>query len=388
MSKLKLVLGLMVCAVFACEKVETPPSTTTPPVFSIEGNLSGEALNIIAGEEDYYLFTSYETDALNVRSFVGTFAKIDCLEECQDTFRIKIRDNQELTQNGGNIEESIFIGSYDYKNNEESFTVEMNTIYSYTTTFNATSSIPSMGNIEYTWEIDSVEYSDFNPILSLDLDNQPNEIVDVSLTVKAGNGTLMSRQEAQLSFGTDDIERSCYTTFETSPVGQGMLFAQSSGTAPFSYLWSDGSTDSSIQVDTLFYSVTVTDAVGCVNVASVSTNPNFLGGIECMANFSISSQVSFTVENDTTFTTDSLQFSSVVIEYVNADGEFYSSELATQPTSAAFSILEIKDFDNNENGDKTKQLTIDFNCILGTETALPPLQLTSGKGTIAIAYPE
>lgn len=388
MRELKIILILTIGSVFACKKVETPPSSANNPIFGITANLGSDSLKIDAGKADYYLFTSFETDANNVRSFVGTFAKIDCLDECQDTFRIKIRDAQALPQNSGNINDALFVGSYDFKNNDPAFSVEIDTIYSYSATFNASASIISnSGNTEYNWTIGGEEFMENNPIFPYEFDNQPNEILPVKLTLKSGG--IETVQSANLAFSMDSLEKVCFTQIAMQPASGALSAFLIGGQQPLSYQWSDGSTFSSIQQpDTLFYSVTVTDVNGCQGISSISLeNPNN-GVIASQAMFSVAATADFEEIPDTTFISDPLQLSTVTIEYVDENGVFYSSELDNQPANAAFQILSVDDFDNNENGEKTKQLEVEFNCILGSEAALPSLQLTDGRGKIAVAYPD
>ena len=122
---------------FACKKVDTPPPFTEDPLFSIMGNLAGEPLNIQAGEDNYYLFSGHQKNAQNIIEYTATFAKLDCLNECQDTFRIKIRGNEIVAQNAGNIDNALFVGNYLYKSNSPVFQIIEDTTYSYSATFDA-----------------------------------------------------------------------------------------------------------------------------------------------------------------------------------------------------------------------------------------------------------
>ncbi|MFT4759981.1 MAG: hypothetical protein ACI9XO_002249 [Paraglaciecola sp.] len=389
MRKLNILLIILIGSIFACKKVETLPSSSGVPVFGITANLSGDSLKIEAGEADYYLFTSFEIDTNNVRSYVSTFAKIDCFDECQDTFRIKIRDAELTTQNV-NINNALFAGNYLYKSNQAPFFIEMDTTYSYNISFDAsTSMISNVGNTSYNWTIGTDLFSNFLAIFDYSSDNQPDENLAVSLTINS-QGCVV-KHEVELAFAANGVEKNCSLDIvgEFSPAsGTTILTVMPVGLPPFDYLWSDGTTGDSVVSDTLFYGVTVTDAGGCESNSSVMVNPQGNGGIACQAAFSVVADVDFTVENDTIFSPIPLQFSTVVIEYVDENGIFYSSELENQSGSAAFNLLNINDFDNNENGEQTKQLEIEFNCVLGSEAAVPSLNLAGGSGKIAVAYPD
>lgn len=391
MSKLQCIIIGLVLSLFACKKVETPPSTTGTPVFSITGNLAGDSLNITAGEDDYFLFTSFEKDADEVFSFIGTFAKIDCLDECQDTFRIKIRSNQPTPSNTVNINDALFVGDYLYRNSQMNFMVEMDTIYSYAANFDASASIlANPANNMYEWTIGTENYAPvFIPNFSLDLPNQPDESIEALLKITSGN--CVSTKQQTLNFEPDSITTTCFSTIVSgvAPSGDMILNALSTGVPPLTYVWSDGTVaDTLFITDSIAYSVTVTDAVGCQDISSVFMDAPGSGDILCQATFSVASSSSFEIEKDTTFINDPLQLSTVTIEYIDENGVFYSSDLAEQSTNSNFSITEINDFDNNENGEKTKQLDVNFNCILESEAAVPPILLTNGTGKIGVAYPD
>ena len=84
---------LLLILLGACKKTKLPPPVEEDTVFSISATLEGRALDFVAGEEDYYLFTSYAKDDKDVFSFKGRFEKlIDCESNCQETLEFEIRD--------------------------------------------------------------------------------------------------------------------------------------------------------------------------------------------------------------------------------------------------------------------------------------------------------
>ena len=66
------------------------------PVFIAEGKFDGSDKSWQAGVADYYLFSSFEKDALDVYEFTGSFAKKDSTGGEVLTFRI--RDLKQLPQ--------------------------------------------------------------------------------------------------------------------------------------------------------------------------------------------------------------------------------------------------------------------------------------------------
>src|SRR5688572_10212821 len=71
----------------ACKKIEDPVENTGTPVFSLSGTIDGSPLSITAGQNDYYLFTSYSLDSM-VYQFSGTF-KRTCTQ-CKEALHISI----------------------------------------------------------------------------------------------------------------------------------------------------------------------------------------------------------------------------------------------------------------------------------------------------------
>ena len=76
-----------------------------------------------------------------------------------------------------------------------------------------------------------------------------------------------------------------------------------------------------------------------------------------------------------------------MVEYVNEDGFSFRSDLRPQSDESQFEILEISDFEDNENGEKTRQLKVRFNCVLYGENDLS-MNFENAEVVMAVAYPE
>ena len=79
------------------------------------------------------------------------------------------------------------------------------------------------------------------------------------------------------------------------------------------------------------------------------------------------------------------QLSAVTIDYQDETG-IYSSKFVDNSNST-FTILKIEDYEVNENGEKTKKLTIEYDCILRKEGSGEEKNIT-GTAEIAVAYPD
>ena len=176
---------------------------------------------------------------------------------------------------------------------------------------------------------------------------------------------------------------------DSSPVGPIILtaFPQDS-LSSYTYLWEPGNqTGSSITLNSMqgsnTYCVTVVNNNGITSSNCVDFV--FTGG---MAPVYCSSAFEFetTPALDTIIVGNSLRFSLVEVIYSNKDGIQYSSLNNDQSPNNQFEILLLDNFENNENGEKTKKLTLQFNCLLADANG-NSIALENGMGTFGIAYP-
>ncbi len=83
-----------------------------------------------------------------------------------------------------------------------------------------------------------------------------------------------------------------------------------------------------------------------------------------------------------------LDFSVVAIQYTDREGNTYRSDILDQNGEGLFEVLDIQDYDINENGDPTKKLEINFNCILQNPENGEIIAFNNAHGFIGIAYPR
>lgn len=74
----------------------------------------------------------------------------------------------------------------------------------------------------------------------------------------------------------------------------------------------------------------------------------------------------------------------ITIRWVNTEGDAYRSDLMFQSSDAYFNILESEPWENNENGEKTWKMTVEFSCRLSQPSDTVNLE---GIAVIAVAYP-
>src|SRR5947207_14857 len=99
---------LTLASIAGCKKEEypAPPPPPSPPTFYFNGSIDGKPLNIQAGENNYYMFTSYSLDS-GVYSFKGELRDKNCSSNCSNSLRIAIKDYREYTAFPTMIDSSI-----------------------------------------------------------------------------------------------------------------------------------------------------------------------------------------------------------------------------------------------------------------------------------------
>lgn len=398
MKRIPLLHKILIIIVLAggCRKVDLEPVDGTP-LFMASAKLDGAPHQWQAGVDDFYMFSSFEKDALNVYEFSGSFAKKDSC--CGEIFTIRIRDFQQAGQGLPEIEAALAQDLlFASQTGIDTLWETKQDTTGWTTTFNASSSILPNTPVNYVWSYgdgksDTLDQQTTTHFYD-DLPTQP-----VTLTVRALNNTCSSSISKQLNLNTNSSPCGLNLNLQflnpNNPNGGVQIIAQPIGNQPFTYSWSNGTAGSFITIpDTagiIGASVTVTDATGCVVSSAVNTTLGLGSTLlpVCIAKFSNTPVVPQTVDVqviDSLIIGDSLQFSKVKIEYTDAAGEFYSSFLGPQDNTAHIQILDVESYEVNEKGEETKKVSLEFNCRLWNELG-HFIVVTTGKAVIAVSHP-
>lgn len=375
------ILLLIITGFFSCKTEELPSPQNGTIVFSV----SGDWVDITAGEDDFYLFTDYEKDTSDVYSFIGRFAKTsDCETDCNEELLIKIRDIAQHSGTGGvDIDNALAIGNYSYK--------VLNTAVSNDEIIvNLVAEPEGNGPFTYNWTVtyidSTINTSTYNTeTVSLSFSNNFNiQSLDVCLMV-LNNNACQIQYCNDIFLDPNAIDCQADIEVVSSPALIQLEAVMSNGSAPFSYSWSNGMVTETI-AETIngpfnaTYCVTITDANNCsdeickeITLTQGGTTP-----IICGSRFSYEKIFEPGIG-------DSLQLNTVFIQYTDPDGNVLMSDLQAQPNSSYFEIISVEDYDDNENGDKTKKMSVSVNCVLlndqGAGIEFP------FEGVIGVAYP-
>lgn len=368
-------LSLRLCAfasllLSSCHKPDDPPANEPDPVFFVNGTMDNVPLEINAGKNDYYMYSSYLLDSNEVFSFSGEFRQTSCAD-CPNALKISfsnyIADATPLSA----INSASFPVSY------LPFSVPGGVPATYSVHF-----IPLTSGgqpLSYLWDFgDGTTSTDASPTHVY----INTAIYQVGLTVNYASG-CSSNISNPMNCGVTSL--SCDAGFILSAVDTTTVSLTSNpgGTAPWTYDWDfgDGSPHDNTANPTHTFAnagvyqvcLTTVSSDSCTNTRCLNVATENPG--TCSIRYS---SVVNTIDNP-------FNLSTVVVEWTDASGNLYTSDNSSQPPSSYFKINSVTDYDNNENGEKTKKLNISLNCVLynGSNT----INLTNAEAVIAVAYP-
>ncbi len=389
--KKRYILLFLIGLFFSCKEESLPEPNTGTPVFTIAGTLGGNSIDINAGDNDFYMFTEFEKDETNVFTFSGTFAKLepDCNPNCNEQLRISIRDFQ-MTEDllVTDIDNSLKVGDYEYDNGRED-SIEMTVISSYSVSFINKTIISFPGEDIFTWRFsppqsDPIEVQTFGLLSVPEPMNFP--ALDFPVTLERfGFEPIITCPGYTRTLDTQSMD--CSTRIEAmlDTVSSGILVGleENGNVANFEWINFDPDAFGAIQ-EPGDYCVAIEHLTGCLDTVCIRTQFNEEQSHYCSEAFDYVVEENFEtimISPDNPF-----RLSEVVIEYVNEDGISFRSDLFPQTDESRFEILEVSDFEDNENGEKTKQLKVRFNCVLYDNSDLS-LNFENAEVVMAVAYP-
>lgn len=392
MKKIQFILALIILVLGGCSKVDLEEIPSETPVFTVNAVLDGEDLRINAGDDDFYMFTEYDLDNFEVYSMTGRFAKdANCLIDCEESLSFTLRNN------------NLFGGTFDIDsvislNTNLPFYSDSNIVvvnghnYTFSSTYADSLGVTFLGDT--SWEIFGSQLLD---TIAMDTGGMVNfsyfgaQDMNIRLELKNANGTgLNSYFETQLKNGTEDFcDIDIFATF--NQFDSSYILNLSNVQSYSSISWNGNQMDSfnlpllqtSQQVITLeAIENTLNCDVGLGIYAQVDSNGQF-NDLSAL----VYPKIMVEVEDDSMIMVgNEEQYSAVTIEYRDETGVYSSANWSN--SNSTFTVLKIEDYEDNENGEKTKRLTIAYeNCVLAKEGGGDP-KIISGTAEIGIAYPD
>lgn len=369
-------ISIVVASLFllSCDK-DTPEVSNNDVVFYVEGQMGENPISLKGGVDGNFMHTNYESDSASINSYVGTMAGSDCEQDmpCNNSLTFKFRANGQ-----SRVDSTLSPQQKTYRSISDS------SLAGYNVNFNSNIEPPG-GNYMVEWTFSNGETSTSeNPTIFFEA---PIGTITACMTV-----TNLDSNTSVTTCNTISPTKSCYAdfTYSFSSGGNVTVNAIENGVAPFTYLWDFGNGFLPLNQqpnlnfsgqDTVTACVKIIDAVNCEAVmcktllvdssaASAFTVGNF--------NYSVSEQYSF----------NQYDFNEVVVEYVNDNGDKYTSQLKEQPSWANFEIVEMESYEQNRFGQNTKRLEINCNVQLYNESDVSQtIDFINATGFIGVAHP-
>lgn len=357
-----------------CTEQILPTDFQGTPIFSVTGEIDGVPFDLTAGVNSN-LTTNISSPVLT-NTLEGTFDCMDCSEQLNFSF----------LATSSIIDDVIKVGAYAYR----TLTVNnTNTIYIVTFT-------PEIqgGTMPYTliWDFgDGVTSSTENVTLSHTYATAGGYPVTLIATDANGlkatmsavintNGTFNCR--ANFHIDSVSLQPTIYTFYSNTLIG--------GNSTTFSWMAQSGgiffTNPDSMNIVTFFannanapleVSLHTVKSNGC-NSSMSQTYQQDLNTIQ-----TFSARYQFSV--NTVTTGDSTITFPITINYTDDNGTSYSTQNGEQHSDSYFEILAIDEFEPNEQGLKSKKLTIRFACQLFDNQGNVK-NLNNGTGVIGIAY--
>lgn len=371
----RIIFFIFICMLFlttSCKKKEySDISPAATSVFYCKGIVNGTPMDLQAGVNDYYMYSSYIQGANNVYNFTGDLKQTTCAS-CNNRIQFQINDFQMSATNASAVINTSLVPAYYSLQVPGGAPTKFPVIFI---------SLPSKNDIAqtYLWNFgDGTTSADVNPIHPF---LHPGYYT-VCLTITYAS-SCTSTICTQITVGVPDTV--CSAAILSPDTGNIISFsAAAKGTAPFTYSWDFGNGNTSTLQNAAnnylspgIYKVHlhVKDASNYVADAykNVST-PGFSG---CFTNFKFYRDTISAVANP-------YAFSNVTIRYTDNAGITYTSNDTLQTKDSYFRIISVEDYLNNNNNQLTKKLHVNFKCKVFNGSNY--LQIDNGDAVIAVAY--
>ena len=367
---LYILIGLMFLS--SCG-TEPPVVDDSQAVFYIRGEINGEKINLSAGDDSYYMLPYHGDDTLGIRAFSGKLGLYDCVADvnCPQSVVISIREKEAENGIKAPIEESVFERKCDVRSPAAYL------FQSFKASFYSKSTPSGMS---HNWDFgDGNTSTDQNPVHYYL--NPSDSIVVPSLIVNNASSSCQNSVGFQVNFVAPcDVDFDPYYSaptfsFNPTPTFGRLALWSYNGDAYESYSLKGPPSDS-ITLVCLESTEAATNCVvyKCKNVVLDTAN------VGCVANFD--------VVKETVTLKDVKDYMEITVKWQNESGKVYQSDLFDQPTGNEFHIVEVVDYKENQDGDPTKMVTVQFKLRLYGNSKTDFVDFTSDKSVIAVAYPK
>jgi L-rhamnose mutarotase len=365
-------------------KISASDFSENEVLFYFYGKINQTDIQIEAGKNNYYLFTSKKYDnQIQTHLFEGTFGKLNC-PECPNSLKVIILDDTLKPSNSVSNIQNIFPGNFNYYYHNDSTIIKSN-VHGYHTD----SLLPTNS---YTFYINGNPVS-FQSSFTHTLTHHNSYNNTFSVTLKKFNSDenctslLTNTYSVNSSFFYCTLKtkfNNNWMTYEiasnkNSPVNytlylgnsQFTVFPNVTNSLSVSYLY-----PSYIFTTDIYPSVIAQDQQGNISSYTTHIKPFANPPSNCVANFIY----------DITPVYAKIIKNKIIIKWKDENGDEFSSLLEPQPSNSYFKIHEISEYVKNENGLPTKKIKASLFVRLYKTTDSSIWKDIQGQLSFAVAY--
>ena len=362
------VIAILLFAISSCKKPDpVQVKNSGSPVFSFSANLNGSAVNLQAGVNNYYMYTSFTQDANGVYNFIGDLKPYNC-SSCNNSLQIQVNDYQTLAAGTpANINTSLAPGYYAYQ-------IPGGTVTQYSINFTSF----SYNVVPQSWAWDFGDGTTSTLKSPTHIYTHPGNYTACLTTTFSDLTTGSSCNPVYL--GTP--ESGCYGNFTYTATVNTVAFAGSpNGSGGYSYVWDfgDGNTSTNPTPSHTYSS----SGVYLVSMKVTDSQNHILVYNRNVPTQSYTASVAGMYFLGSTISNPNL-LSNVIINWTDASGTVYTSNNPLQPSTSYFKIISVDQYNNNSSGQTTKKVHAQIKCTLynGSSTIL----LDNGDAVFGVAY--
>lgn len=377
--KYLLFLSLLVTSVGCDNQFHPLPSENV--VFKLTATINGQVKTWEAGVDNQYMYTYTSKDSNDLTLFQGTLGEVGC-QFCPNSISFDFAQASH-----SNLIDDLF-------NNSQAIHFRNNSIPQVISGYDVVFEAKLFGTPPYTFDWDFGDTTGIihstNPLILHHYSYAGIYNVCVQITDATGTQTHFCKE-----ISTDN-SMTCSGSFRVFPIGNNfpnsyLLQTYPAGVPPFNYQWH-------IAYDTVstFNHVVQSPIVTVNQFSEVSVNLAITDDNDCSC--SLSQDIVF--HNADSLYTNFFEyasspnviaglaqdyFSTLNIQYIDDNGKSYTSALHEQPNTTYLNILEVTDYFPNEDGARTKRVTLEFGCRLFNPDG-SYVDIKDGLGIIGIAY--
>jgi PKD repeat protein len=375
-----LIIVLCLFITLGCKKKELPPVVTNAPVFYFEGTADSTSVLFEAGKNNQYMYSDFSKDSRGLYTFTGKFAPQNC-SDCEPSLAVEINANVQV--NAQIIADLSALSGQTLFNSYSLDSIITNTVL-YTVTCNPKYN----ANVtNYLWDFGDGTFSVLqNPSHTY----ITGGIKHIKLTTTGSNFTDSIIQTINLNNPNihDPLQINSIDTFNNSIV----LFATVAGYT--NYNWDFGDLSPIFTGQTAVHNYSTANKFNITLNATNTTDTNISrlrvdftnGQAKALPSFSITKTIS-----TLPVYTERINLTSCIITW-KQNGKIYKSykvnSKQNQSNIPIFKLLSFKQYEKNELGKNTLQLTGDVDTYMyNVLNELDSVKLKSTRLSFAVAIP-